>query len=324
MTSESRLTPFARFSWAVLAYTVAVILWGAFVRATGSGAGCGAHWPRCDGKVLPRPQSAEMFIELTHRLTSGVALLLVLAMLVWALRAYPKGHAARLGAWLSMFFMLTEAGVGAGIVLLEYVADDQRLARAGWMAVHLVNTFLLLGTITLTAWWASGGRPVRLKGQGALGWAVSAAVLLTLFVGMTGAVTALGDTLFPKTKVGLALPPAAHMLERLRVVHPVVAILTSLFVVAVAHAAARLRPSRTTRRLAAALTVLLAVQLAAGTVNVILLAPVWMQIVHLLLADAVWIVLTLTGAAALADGRERSMETARASRSVRQPAVAGD
>jgi heme A synthase len=324
MTSESRLSPFARYAWAVLACNVGVVLWGAFVRATGSGAGCGAHWPRCDGQVLPRPRSAEMFIELTHRLTSGVALLLVLAMLVWALRTYPKGHAARLGAGLSMFFMLTEAGVGAGIVLLEYVADDQRLARVGWMAVHLVNTFLLLGAITLTAWWASGGRPVRLKRQGALGWAVPVAALLTLFVGMTGAVTALGDTLFPKTEVGLALPPAAHMLERLRVVHPVVAILTSLFVVAVAHAAARLRPGRTTRRLATALTVLFAVQLAAGTINVVLLAPVWMQIVHLLLADAVWIALILTGAAALADGRERSMATERRPASSRQAAVAGD
>ncbi|HEX2204678.1 MAG TPA: COX15/CtaA family protein [Longimicrobium sp.] len=300
MTGPAALTRFARYAWAVLAANVGVVLWGAYVRATGSGAGCGDHWPKCDGEVIPRLASTEQVIEFTHRATSGIALLMVVALLVWSRRATPRGHAARAGAAWSMFFMLTEAAVGAGLVLLKLVAGNQSLARVWWMAAHLVNTFLLLGALALTAWWASGGRRFRLRGGGALGGVLAFAVLATLLVGVTGAVTALGDTLFPKTSVGLDLAPTAHFLERLRVVHPVVAVLTGLLVVAAGALARRRRPSRATVVLSHALTALFATQVIAGTVNVLLLAPVWMQIVHLLLADAVWIALVLTAASALA------------------------
>ena len=111
-----RLTNFAKYAWGVLAYNLVVILWGAYVRATGSGAGCGSHWPLCNGEVIPRAQQVETMIEFTHRLTSGMAMLLVAGLLIWALRAYPKGHQVRTGAWLSAFFIITEALVGAGLV----------------------------------------------------------------------------------------------------------------------------------------------------------------------------------------------------------------
>lgn len=318
---------FARFSAEVLAYNVAVILWGAFVRATGSGAGCGDHWPKCDGEVIPRLQSTEQVIEFTHRLTSGVALMAVAAMLVWAFRAFPKRHPVRLGAALSMFFIVTEALIGAGLVLLEYVAMDQRVGRVYWMAAHLANTFLLLGALTLTAWWAFGGRAIRLRRQGAAAWVLGIAIVATLAVGMTGAVTALGDTLFPKTEVSLAVASTAHFLEQLRVVHPVIAILTGIYIAAAGLVVRRLRPGAATARLSRLLVGLFFAQIVAGAVNVVLLAPVWMQLVHLLLADAVWIALVCTAAAALADepaaadsDRRSSSEIAR-----RQPAgVAGD
>jgi heme A synthase len=300
---------FARFSAGVLAYNVAVILWGAFVRATGSGAGCGDHWPRCDGEVIPRLASTEQVIEFTHRATSGLALLAVLAMLVWAFRAFPRRHPVRLGAVLSTLLILSEALIGAGLVLLEYVAMDQRVGRVYWMAAHLFNTFLLLAALTLTAWWAFGGRRIRLRGQGAAGAVLAVAVLSTLAVGITGAVTALGDTLFPKTEVSLAVSSTAHFLERLRVVHPLLAIATGIYVALAGVIVRRLRPGAAADRLSRVLVALFFVQLAAGAVNVVLLAPVWMQIVHLLLADAVWMALVLTAAAALAD--ESPAEAAR-------------
>jgi heme A synthase len=301
MTPDARAGRLARYAWGVLAANVAVVLWGAFVRATGSGAGCGSHWPRCDGRVIPRLASTAQVIEFTHRATSGIALLLVVGLLAWSFRATPRGHPARTGAVLSMFFMLTEAGVGAGLVLFGLVDDDRSGARAGALAVHLTNTFLLLGALALTAWWASGGRRVRARGRGVLSWALPSALVLTIVVGITGAVTALGDTLFPKTRVGLDAGSTAHFLERLRVVHPLVAIATALSVVAVSHLVRRLRPSPEATRLSIVLTLLFAAQVVAGAVNVVLLAPVWMQIVHLLLADAVWISLVLTTAAAFAE-----------------------
>src|SRR6188472_342187 len=111
------MTRLARFAWAVLAYNVAVIVWGAYVRATGSGAGCGAHWPLCNGTVILRAPAVETLIEFSHRATSGLSLILVVVLFFWARRVAAAGHPVRLGATLSLAFMLSEAALGAGLVL---------------------------------------------------------------------------------------------------------------------------------------------------------------------------------------------------------------
>ena len=198
----------ARFAWIVVAWNLAVIGWGAYVRATGSGAGCGQHWPLCNGEIVPRAPAIATIIELTHRLTSGLALLALLALVVAVWRSRPAGHPARRAAGWSMLFMLTEAGVGAGLVLFELVADNASLARALFMAVHLANTFLLLGAMTLTARWLEDG-PVgmSLERRGGRAAIVGLLALGVLVVSVSGAVAALGDTLFPATS--LAHAPAA-------------------------------------------------------------------------------------------------------------------
>jgi heme A synthase len=297
MSPDTPQNRFARYAWIVLAYNVAVVLWGAFVRASGAGAGCGRHWPRCNGVVIPRDPSTETLIEFTHRATSGIALLAVVAMLWMAFRRFPRRHPVRTGAVWSMVLMLTEAGVGAGLVLLEYVAGNTSPWRAAWMAVHLTNTFLLLAAIALTAWWASGGRPVRVRGQGLAGFLAIAPIVLVLLVGVTGAVTALGDTLFPKTSVGL--DSGVHFLQRLRIVHPLLAVATAVFSIFAASRLRLLRPGRRTARLATAASMLLGIQLLVGMLNVALLAPTHMQIIHLLVADGVWLALVLLAASAL-------------------------
>ncbi len=295
---------FARYVRGVLAYTLLVVLWGAYVRASGSGAGCGAHWPKCDGRVIPRLASAEQVVEFTHRLTSGAAGLLVLGMLVWAFRAYAKGHPVRRGAVLSTAFMVLEALLGAALVRFELVADDDSAFRAFSMVAHLVNTFLLLAALALTAWWASGKPDVRLRGQGAVAALLGVGVLGVLAIGATGAVAALGDTLFPSASLAEGIrrdfSPTAHFLLRLRVFHPAAAVLVGAYLVLAGRAVARLRPAPETRRLGGALGVLFGVQLAAGALNVVLMAPVPMQLLHLLLADGVWIALVLLSASALA------------------------
>jgi len=170
--------------------------------------------------------------------------------------------------------------------------------------MHLANTFVLLAALTLTAWWASGGAPVRLRGQGALGWLFVLGLLGVLLVGASGAITALGDTLFPSETLadGLRadLSAGSHFLIQLRVIHPLLAVLVGVYSIIVGRLAAAGRPGVATRRLAWVLGALFAAQLLVGVVNVALLAPIFMQIIHLLMADLVWMALVLAAAAALA------------------------
>jgi heme A synthase len=294
---------FTTYAWLVLGFTILVILWGAFVRATGSGAGCGSHWPLCNGVVVPREPAVETQIELFHRVTSALSGVFVLGLLAWSFYAFPKGHIVRKGAVLSTFFIITEGLVGAGLVLFELVAHNASVARVYSMAAHLVNTFLLLGALTLTAWWAGGGRPFRLRGQGKTGWLLLGGLGFLLLLGVSGAVTALGDTLFPAGSLseGIAqdFEATAHFLVRLRIYHPIIAIITGIYLVIASSIIHEEKKDPQTHRFSRILRVLFLIQLGAGFVNVILLAPVWMQIIHLLLADLIWIAAILFGAAAL-------------------------
>jgi heme A synthase len=300
MGTRDRLT---RFAWTVLAYNVAVILWGAVVRATGSGAGCGSHWPLCNGEVVPRAPRLATVIELSHRLTSGLALVLVVALAVAAFRWRPQGDPARKAAAAGVLLMLSEAGVGAALVLFRLVADNQSMARALFMGTHLVNTFFLLAALTLTVHFAGGGAPLRLRGRGlALGLAL--ATLALLLAGVSGAVAALGDTLWPSRSLTEALQqdlsPTSHLLIRLRLLHPTIAVTAGLVVLSLTIYSRAGRASGERwggwRRWTTAFVVL---QWIAGLANVALLAPVWMQIVHLLVADLLWIAFVLFAAAAL-------------------------
>jgi heme A synthase len=204
--------------------------------------------------------------------------------------------------------MATEALIGAGLVLLELVAHDASMKRALGMSLHLVNTFLLLGSTAVTAWWASGGGATRLRRQGGLALALGLPLLAMIVVGMSGAVTALGDTLFPAASVadGLAqdFSPSAPLFVRLRTVHPILATITAVAVIFVTGLVRALRPTRAVAISSRAAGVLAVAQVAAGLLDVALRAPVAMQLVHLALADLVWIALVLTAAAALAEAEE--------------------
>lgn len=294
-----------RFSWATLGVTLAVILWGAYVRVSGSGAGCGKEWPICKGKLVPTMTSLETLIEYAHRASSGFVTALVVIQLVWILRALPLGHPARRGAVASTFFVITEGAVGAAIVLFERVAHDKSAARAAWMSLHLCNTFLLVASLACTAWWVSGRPMPRLRGHGAVGTLAAGGVIGLLGVGVTGALTALGDTLFgAKTLaegVAADFSPTAHFLQQIRVSHPIVAVVVGVYLLYARGVIAAGRGAEA-QRLATALGALVVGQLGLGVLNFLLMAPAWMQMVHLLVADLVWITFVLLGATALAHG----------------------
>jgi heme A synthase len=300
-----RMSRFAIYAWGNLAFSIAVILWGAFVRATGSGAGCGEHWPLCNGEVIPRAPATETMIEFAHRITSGLALVGVLIAIIWAFRIYPAGHIVRRGAALSVIFMITEALLGAGLVLFELVAHNESLARVFSMAAHLVNTFLLVASMALTAWWATGFPRPRLTGQGPLKTALFTGLGLTLLVGVTGAVIALGDTLFfahlDRGGSEANLTPMVEALKQIRIVHPMVAVLTSIYLGVLVWQTSSRRPGPIGVSLAWWTTILLVVQIIAGVLNVYLKVPVAMQLIHLLLADLIWIAIVLVSASALSE-----------------------
>jgi heme A synthase len=299
-----QLSRFAKFAWAVLIWNVIVVLWGAFVRATGSGAGCGNHWPLCNGDVVPIAPQVETLVEFSHRMTSGVALIGVLILLIWAFRAFPRRHPVRYGAVVSAVFIISESLVGAGLVVFGWVAEDTSAERAIVVSIHLFNTFLLLASLAVTAWWASNQRPITLAGRGWLVWALRVGLLGVLLIGITGAITALGDTLFPAASLAEGLrqdmDPSQHFLIQLRVYHPLLSILVGVYLLVVTRILHSQETSPTVDRLGRILSIVIVVQLAAGFVNVLLLAPVWMQIVHLLLADLVWISLVLLSASVAA------------------------
>jgi heme A synthase len=301
---------FTRYAWSVVAANLFVILWGALVRATGSGAGCGRHWPLCNGEMLPQAPAAATLIEFTHRATSGLALLLVIGLVWWSRRAFPKGHRARKAAGWSLVFICIEALIGAGLVLLELVGSNESLGRAAYLAAHLINTFLLLGALALTAHWSANDSLGSLPDAGASRWLVGAGLVALLLVGITGAIAALGDTLFPSRTVAEGFradaDPAAHFLVRLRVLHPVLAILAGIYLSVMVWAVGRMRPALMQGPWGRAVTGLLLLQLGIGLANLFLLAPTAMQLTHLLVADALWIAAVLFAA----DARTRRREDA--------------
>ena len=293
-----KLSAYAKYAWGVLFYTLIVVLWGAYVRATFSGDGCGQYWPTCHGALIPTPESTKTLIEFSHRVSSGIAFLLVLGLWLWARRAFPKDHPVRFGAALSMGFMVVETLAGGVLVLFKWVAYDTSVARAVMMAIHLLITFGLLGSLTANAYWASGGKLPRLKGQGPIANALYLALAAVLVVAASGAVTALGDAV---TKMPNPEGPVAQVLVRLRVLHPLIAVSTGIYLVFVAGLVNRFRPHPTTKKLSQALLGLYAFQLLLGAVNFALHAPVWLQLFHLLVAALVWIVLVLLTLSALSE-----------------------
>lgn len=289
----------ARFAWATLCFNVAVVLWGAFVRATGSGAGCGNRWPSCGGSVLGTSANAQTIVEFTHRMTSGVALLMVAILVLWCWRATSKGHWARDSALLAAAVLVNEALLGAALVLLGHVAQDQSAGRILFLGLHFGNTLLLLAMLALTAAWLQRGteRFTLIKNRTEVS-AVAAGLLAVLAIGTTGTVAALGDTVFPATSLHASLlqdfTSDSPALLHFRLLHPLLAVIAGAYVIWVALKSSSRRIWHS--RPSVALIILLFTEIGIGLLNVLLLAPVWLQILHLLVAETIWISLVLASA----------------------------
>ncbi len=287
-----------RFAWFVLAYNVLVVLWGAVVRATGSGGGCGEHWPLCNGVVLPQLARFHTFVEFTHRMMSGATFFLVVALLAWVWIATRRGQLARWAAVIAMVLVLNEALLGALLVMFGLVGRNASAARAIYLSVHLTNTLLLLGSLALTAEFLSRPRhraATHLR-RGTL-LLPALGVLATLVVGVSGSLAALGDTLFPSTSLAGAFhqdfSSTAPLLLRIRWIHPASAVIAGAFIAWLLVQSFRRAATLRTHNLGIAVLCTLLGQYVLGIADVLLRAPTWLQIVHLLVADIFWICLVL-------------------------------
>lgn len=288
MTEKRVPTALVRYAWGVVAYNILVILWGAVVRATGSGAGCGDNWPLCNGDFFPHHPRLATVIEFAHRSMTGVCTFLVVGLVVWTFYATKRGDRARRAVVASMVLLVMEALLGAVLVLGGYVQNNISTGRVVMQSVHFTNTLLLLGSLALTAWWlgdrlrAGWGRTERRVAGSA--WL---AVVATIVMGATGSLAALADTLFPSPSLRAALTSdfaaGSPLLVRIRWMHPAAALIG---VCCVVWLVARVRS-----RLSWVVAGLLGLQLVLGIMDVLLLAPTWMQVLHLLGADLYWVAL---------------------------------
>lgn len=281
-----------KYSFFVLIYNVFVILIGAVVRATGSGAGCGSHWPSCKGQVIPTDPQIETLIEFTHRITSGLTIIFVLILLIWVYRNYEEKSKIRTAARFVFIFIIVEALIGAGLVLFELVGENSSLIRATVIALHLVNTFLLLGSNAFLYEWIKDGEPRKLLITRNARQLFILMTILFLVLGASGAITALGDTLFPATSLSEGIKQdfsGENFLLQLRVYHPIIAVMIGLGLYFIYNNFLKKSKNEKLNTYSKYLAGLFILQLIFGVVNVLLLAPIWMQIIHLLLADIIWI-----------------------------------
>jgi len=311
MDTKSNPSKFAKYAWFVLAYNVLVILWGVFLRASKSGDGCGQHWLTCHGEVIPSAPEMKTVIEFSHRLTSSLDGVLVLILLVWTFLIWyyrpseRKNHLLKT-ALGSFVFVVIEGLIGAGLVLTGNTAETLTVARPFWMAGHLLNTLVLLTFLSLTAWFAAGGKPFNFKAPPKILLPLGLGAFGIFLVAMSGSVAALSSMLFPSATLTEGITrdfsDTSHVLLRLRVSHPVLSITVGIFLIFLANwLKARAKENLGIKRWANALIILILIQFAWGALTLLTLAPIIMQLVHLLLADLIWIVFVLLSASVLAE-----------------------
>ena len=307
------MSPFAKYAWFALAYNVLVIVWGVFLRASKSGDGCGQYWLTCNGELIPSAPQFKTVIEFSHRMTTAVDGIVMLVLLGWAIWLWRSDRTLQnrqvfYAAIGSMVFVITEAAVGAGLVLTGNTAEAVTDTRPLWAIGHLANTFILLTFLTLTAWFATRERRLGPMPSTKTILLIALAVLGLLLVGASGSLAALSNMLFPSQSIseGIAkdFSESSDLILRLRLSHPVLSILTSVYIIFIAGWLKALVPDDAdTAWWSKVVSILVMVQVAFGGATLLSLGPIVMQLGHLLLADLVWISFVLLVASYLAGFR---------------------
>lgn len=267
-----------RFALGVLGYNILVILGGAYVRASGSGAGCGRSWPTCQGEILPTLEGSTT-VEFGHRVMSGIAAILVVALALWVRAKVPPFKPARRAALWAVIAITAEALIGAILVTGQWVAEDTSAVRSLVVPLHLANTFLLLAALTTLVFWLTNEDWIRGGLPSGILWIGFGLVLVAL----TGGGTALADTLFGNEA-------SSHFLTQMRILHPIFAMGVGALVVMF------VMDKRWSSREAKLIVILVIVQALLGVLNVVFVESIPMGLIHLLVADLLWIAWVWLGA----------------------------
>ncbi len=293
MPKESSIKIFHKLCWFLVVYTVLVIIWGAWVRISHSGDGCGNHWPLCEGAYIPDATDKKTWIEYFHRLSSGLYGLLVIAMTMISFRIFPRSSAARQVAVVTFFLMIIEALLGAALVLKGLVGENATFFRLSVMTLHQMNSLLLTGsTVILSLVTAPVNNPTHLQiswnqiFKSGWNW------IVFMIIPATGAWAALANTLFPSASLQEGFEkdfsPETPWILRLRVVHPFIAVALSSYLIIKFYKKSEFTKGELSK--ASFFVVLtLSVALIFGILTLLFLSPVWMKLVHLTIAQLVWI-----------------------------------
>ncbi|MEA2001498.1 MAG: COX15/CtaA family protein [Actinomycetota bacterium] len=302
----------ALLSWSVLVLTVAVVIGGALVRATDSGAGCGESWPICGGQFIPEIGNYHTAIEVSHRLMTGLLGFGVLAIFILVRRQFEKDHRLRRAVFAGGVLLIIESLLGASLVIFGWVEFDASIARLIVVPLHLLNTFMLVGAFAMVAYFASGGGGFRVDLSATRDRLVIGGLGVILTIGATGALNALADTLIRSDALHIAdsgeFLVTEPVLTQIRAIHPFVAIVGGLALyMMVRYLAAG--ATGLVKWLALAIQGIIWVQFILGMVNIALEVPLETQLIHLFVADVLWIAFVLLGAHLLAgsDGSSASL-----------------
>ena len=275
---------FSYFCLSLLVFCLVVILWGAWVRISHSGDGCGMNWPDCHNQYfLDKNTDKKTWTEWIHRASTALFGLMVLALNIWAFFKFPKKHILRKSSLTVLFFTITEALIGAGLVKFGLTGAHFSLARILVMSFHLINSLLLAGSLFM-CW--------RFSLKNNLQFSFShrkyflSFIFIFFIIAFFGSLSALSATLFPSDSLvdGFLkdFQSDSHVLVRLRWLHPVLALLLGGGFAGYCHKFFKTNKEKKDKALIL-FTACLGLALVSGLLNLFLLSPVFLKLSHLLI-----------------------------------------
>lgn len=291
--AASLSSAFMFWSLSTAALTWGLIVFGAVVRVTESGLGCGTDWPLCNGMIFPPLDNVTAWIEWLHRLFALLIGCFGLATLAVAWRRYRRVNRRVLNMTvLAAGLFIVQSGLGAIVVFLELPPT--------FVTLHLGVAMLLLAALlgaAAQAWRQPS--PVDRADSVPLLASVNAAMAFVII--LTGALVrgsgaTLACTTWPLCDGGAILPFEQSQLAVINMIHRLSAAAMSITLLILLRQVYHKRRQRLIRRLVLGAALAQALQIGVGALFVISAAGRAWGAAHVGLAAAVWALLVTLAA----------------------------